>query len=109
MSLRRLERALVGAGDGLAAAAVVEEGVDRLLEHAALVADDDLGRVQLEQPLQAVVAVDDAAVEIVEIARREAAAVERDERAEIRREHRDDREHHPLRAVAALAEGLARP
>jgi hypothetical protein len=102
----RLERALVRAGDRLAAAAVVEEGVDRLLEHAALVADDDLGRVELEQPLQAVVAVDDAAVEIVEIARREAAAVEGDEGAEVRREHRDDREHHPLGAVAALAERL---
>ena len=37
-----LQRALVGTGDGLAAAAVVEEGVDRLLQHAALVADDDL-------------------------------------------------------------------
>ena len=64
------------------------------------------GRVQLEQALQAVVAVDDAAIEIVQIAGREAAAVERDERAEIRRKHRDDREHHPLGTVAALAEGL---
>jgi hypothetical protein len=102
----RLERALVRASDDLAAAAVVEEGVDRLLQHAALVADDDLGRVQLEQPLEAVVAVDDAAVEIVEIAGREAAAVERHEGAQVRREHRDDREHHPLGAVAALAERL---
>ncbi len=101
-----LERALVRTGDGLAAAAVVEEGVDRLLQHAALVPDDDLRSVELEQALQAVVAVDDAAVEIVEIAGREAAAVERDERAEIRRQDRDHRQHHPLRAVAALAEGL---
>ena len=97
---------MFGPGDGLAAAAVVEERVDRLLEHAALVADDDLGRVELEQALQAVVAVDDAAIEIVEIAGREAAAVEGNERAQIRREHRDDREHHPLGPVAALAEGL---
>ncbi len=101
-----LERALVRAGDGLAAAAVVEQGVDRLLQHAALVPDDDLRSVELEQALQAVVAVDDAAVEVVEIARREAAAVERNERAEIRRQDRDHRQHHPLRAVAALAEGL---
>src|SRR5262249_34180882 len=72
-----------------------------------LVPDDDLRRVELEQALQAVVAVDDATVEIVEVARGEAAAVERDERAEIRREDRDDREHHPLRTVAGLAERLA--
>ena len=63
-----LERALVRTGDGLAATAVVEEGVDRLLQHAALVPDDDLRSVELEQALQAVVAVDDAAVEVVEIA-----------------------------------------
>src|SRR4029078_28535 len=99
-------RALVRTGDGLAATTVVEERVDRLLEHAALVPDDDLRSVELEQVLQAVVAVDDAAVEIVEIARREAAAVEGDERAEVGREHRDDREHHPVGAVAALAERL---
>ena len=107
MSLRRLQRPLVRAGDGLAAAAVVEERVDCLLEHAALVADDDLRSVQLEQALEAVVAVDHATVEIVEVARRESATVEGNERAQIRRQHRDHREHHPLGPVAALAKGLA--
>src|SRR5690349_19772737 len=102
----RLERALVGTGDGLTAAAVVEESVDRFLQHAALVPDDDLRSVELEQALQAVVAVDDAAVEVVEIAGGEAAAIERNEGAQIRREHRDDGEHHPLGPVAALAERL---
>jgi hypothetical protein len=58
---------LFGPGDGLAAAAVVEQRVDGLLQHALLVADDDLGRVELLQPLEAVVAVDDAAVEVVEV------------------------------------------
>src|SRR5262249_58750257 len=99
----RLERALVRAGDRLAAAAVVEEGVDRLLEHAALVADDDLRSVQLQQALQAVVAVDDAAVEVVKIAGGEAAAVERHERTQVGREHGDDGEHHPLGPGAGLA------
>src|SRR3954463_96255 len=46
-----LEGALVRPGDRLAATAVVEEGVDRLLQHAALVADDDLRRVELEEAL----------------------------------------------------------
>ena len=100
MSRQRLERALVRAGDGLAAAAVVEQRVDGLLQHALLVADDDLGRVELLQPLEAVVAVDDAAVEVVQVGGREAAAVERNERAEIRRDHRDHLEHHPLGLVA---------
>ena len=64
------------------------------------------GRVELEQALEAVVAVDDAAVEVVEIAGGETTAVERNERTQIRRQHRDHREHHPLGAVAALAERL---
>ncbi len=93
---------LFGARDGLAATTVVEERIDRLLEHPPLVADDDLGSVELEETLQTVVAVDDATIEIVEIARRETATVEGDEGTQIRREHRDDGEHHPLGTIAAL-------
>src|SRR5690606_15358269 len=43
-----LERALVRAGDRLAAAPVVEERVDRFLQHPPLVPDDDLRSVQLD-------------------------------------------------------------
>ena len=100
----RLERALGRARDHAAAPAVVEQRVDRLLEHPLLVADDHLGRVQLLEPLQAVVAVDHAPVEVVQVAGREAAAVERHERAQIRRDHRDHLEDHVLGLVARLAE-----
>jgi hypothetical protein len=41
-----LQRTLVGAGDRAAATAVVEQGVDRFLEHALLVADDDVRSAQ---------------------------------------------------------------
>ena len=51
-----------GAGDGAAVATVVEERIDGLLEHALLVADDDLGRLELEEVLEAVVPVDDPAM-----------------------------------------------
>ena len=64
-----LERAVAGARDGAAVAAVVKEGVDGLLQHPLLVVDDDVGRLQLHQVPQAVVAVDDAAVEVVQVAR----------------------------------------
>ena len=60
-----LECAVVRAGDGAAAAAVVDQRVDRFLQHALLVAHDDVRRVELNEALQAVVAVDDAAVEVV--------------------------------------------
>ena len=103
---QRLQRTLVGAGDDAAAAAVVEQRVDGLLQHALFVADDDVGRAQLHQPLQAVVAVDDAAVEVVEVRRREAAAIERHQRTQVRRNHRHHGQDHPLRLVAGIAEGL---
>ena len=62
------------------------------------------GSVQLLEPLEPVVPVDDAAVEVVEVRGREAAAVERNQRAQIRRDHRDHVQHHPLGLVARLAE-----
>src|SRR4051812_8294737 len=61
---QRLQRTLIGARDGAAAAAVVEQSVDRFLKHALLVADDNVRRAQLHQPLQAVVTVDHAAIEV---------------------------------------------
>ena len=101
-----LERALVGAGDRLAAAAVVEQSVDGLLQHPLLVADDDLGGGELLQALEPVVAVDDAPVEIVEVRGRKTTTIEGYEGTQVRREHRDDVEHHVLGLVPAAAEGL---
>ena len=102
----RLQRALVRAGDGTAAAAVVEQRVDRFLQHALFIAHDDVRRIQLEQAAQAVVAVDDAAVEVVQVRRGEAAAVQRHQRTQVRRQHRQHVHHHPLRLDARLLEGF---
>ena len=103
---QRLERAGVRAGDGAAAAAVINKGVHRLLQHALLVAHDDVGRAELDEALETVVAVDNAAVEVVQIARGEAAAVELDHRADLRRNDRKNVDDHPRRLVAGLAERL---
>ncbi len=104
-----LQRTVARARDGPAAAAVVEQRVDGLLQHPLLVVDDDLGRAEVEQPLEAVVAVDDAAVEVVEVRRREAAAVELDHRAQLRRDDRHGLEHHHLGLVAGVQEGARGP
>src|SRR5262249_31046432 len=98
----RLQRPLVGAGDDAAAAAIVEERVDRLLQYALLVAHDDVGRAQLDEALQTVVAVDDAAIEIIEIRGRKAAAIQRHQRAQLGRDDRDDLEDHPFRPALRL-------
>ena len=102
----RLERAVVGAAQHTAAAAVVEQRVHGFLQHALFVAHDHFRRVQVHQLLQPVVAVDDAAIEIVQIGGGEAAAIQRHQRAQLRRNDRQHVENHPLRLVARLAEGL---
>ena len=101
-----LEAVVPGPGDRAPAAAVVHQGVARLLQHPLLVADDDLGGTQLKEPLEPVVAVDDAPVEVVEIGGREAAAVELHHRPQLGREHRQHRQDHPLGPGARATERL---
>ena len=78
-----LELVVAAATDRAAAAAVVDEAIDRFLQHPLLVADDDLRGAEVQQPLEAVVAVDDAAVEVVQVAGGEAATIELDHRAQV--------------------------
>ncbi len=100
------KRPIISPAQHAATAAVVEQRVDGFLEHALFIAHDDVGGVQLNQLLQAVIAVDDAAIQIIEIGGREAAAVERNQRTQLRRNHRKDVQDHPFRLVAGLSEGL---
>ncbi len=100
---QRLERTLGRSGDGVAAPAVVEQRIDRFLQHPLFVANDDVRGVELDEPLQPVVAIDHAPVEIVQIRSGEAAAVQRHQRTEIGRDHRQDGEDHPLGLVARVA------
>src|SRR5262249_31712339 len=79
---------------------------DRFLKHALLVAHNDVGSVELQQPAQTVVAVDHAAIQIVQIGGRETTTVERNERTQVRRKYRQNRQHHPLGLVARLDERL---
>ena len=98
-------------GHGTPTTTVVEQGVDGLLEHALLVVDDDLGRAEVQQPLQPVVAVDDAAVQVVEVRGGEAATVELHHRAQVGRDDRDGLEDHgpgvvdPAPVVVTAVEG----
>jgi hypothetical protein len=73
----RFQRAVVGAAQHAAAAAVIEQRVDGFLQHALFVAHDHVRGVQLDQLLQPVVAVDHAAVQVVQIGGGEASAIER--------------------------------
>src|SRR5919202_2678671 len=101
-----LQTMLTLAGDRSAAPAVVDQRVDSFLQHALLVAYDDLRRIELHEPLEAIITVDHTAIEIVEIRRCEPAAVELDHWTQIRRNHRQDLQNHPLRFVAGLTKGF---
>ena len=103
---KRLERAVAGAGDGAASAAVVDQGVDGFLEHTLFIAHDDIGRAQLQQALESVVAVDDAAVQVVQVTGGEAAAVQLHHGAQFRGNDGNGIHNHPGGMVAALAEGF---
>ena len=71
-----------------------------LLKHTLFVAHDDLRRFKLNQAFETLVAVDDAAVEVVDVGDGELAAVQANERAQVRRQNRQDRQHHPRRIVS---------
>ena len=57
----------------------------------------------LDQLLQPVVTVDDATIQVVEIGRGKASAVERHERPQVGRDHRHDVHDHPGRVIRRLA------
>src|SRR5471032_2851790 len=103
---QRFQRTLVGAGHRFAATAVVQQRIDRFLQHALFVARDDLWSAQLHQTLQAVIAVDDAAIQIVQIRGRETATVQRHQRTQFRRQHRQHFHDHPVRLDARTLERL---
>ena len=62
---QRLERPLVRSGNRSSTATVVQKCIHRLLQHALFVAHDDVGRGQIQQTLQAVVAVDHPPIKVV--------------------------------------------
>ena len=66
---------------------------------------DDLGSFELEQVLETVVAVDDPAVEVVEVGRRVAASLKRNHGAQGGRDDREDGHDHPLGTDAGFLHG----
>ena len=99
-----LERAAAGAGHG--AAAIINQGIDGFLKHTLFVAHNDVGRAEFEQTLQAVITVNYAAVQIVQVAGGEAAALQLNHRAQFGRNYGYYIQYHPLGLIAAGAEGL---
>ncbi|RMO83569.1 hypothetical protein ALQ34_05340 [Pseudomonas syringae pv. maculicola] len=100
------QRALVGTGDCATTTTVVEQCIDRFLQHALFVAHDDIGSRQIQQTLQTVVTVDHSTIQIVEVGRCETTTVKRNQRTQIWRQNRQNGQHHPLRKVAGTLESF---
>ncbi len=86
--------------------AVVNQSINRFLQHPFLVFGDEAGRALFVLLLQAVVPVQNSSVEIVQIGGREASAVELNHGTQIRRQHGDDIHDHPFGLVSGFREGL---
>ena len=86
--------------NGFTPATIIQQRVHRLLQHGLFVAHDDLGGLQRQQTLEAVVAVDHPAVQVVQVGGGKAPTVELHHGAQVGRDHWQDGQDHPFRAVA---------
>ena len=82
------------------------EAIKKLLQQIDCAKLSEQLRAELDESLQTVVSVDNASVQVVQVTRCKAAAVQLYERTDIRRDNRNGIEDHPLRAVAGDAEGF---
>src|SRR6185437_6473125 len=103
---QRLQRTIVRAAQHAAAPAVIEERVNGFLQHALFIAHDHIRSMQLHQLLQAVIAVDHPAIQVIEIGGRKPAAVQRNQRAKLRGNDGNDVQNHPFRLVAGFTKTL---
>ena len=94
-----LEGTVVGACYGSAEAAVVDKGIDSLLQHSLLVSHDDVGGFKLQHLLESVISVDDTSVQVIEVGGGISAAVQHYHRTQVGGYYRHDGQHHPLGLV----------
>ena len=103
---QRFQRPVAGAGYRPSAAAVIDKSVDRFLQHALFVPDNDIRSAQAQQAAKTVVTVNHASVQIIQVRGRKAAAVQLYHGPQIRWNDRDHIHDHPFRTVAGLQEGF---
>src|SRR5262245_15642368 len=97
---QRLERAVIGTAQHPATTAVIKQGVDSLLQHPLLVANDYIRRVQFDELLQSVVAVDHTTVEVIQVRRRKASTIQWNQRPQFRWNDWNRVQDHPFGLVA---------
>ena len=103
---QRFQGAIAASQHGAFAPIVVEQCVDRLLQHSLFISNDDFWSVQVDKFSEAIVSVDDPTIKIIQVAGREVARVEQDQWAKVGRNDRDNVHHHPLGTIVAVSDRL---
>jgi hypothetical protein len=97
------EGATVRIDNGILTLAVVQQSVHGILEHPFLVLQQDLGGALIDHFPQAIVAVDDPAVQFVEVVRRKSASLQLNKGPKVRGNHRDAGHNH-VRGLSAIVD-----
>ena len=97
-----LQRSVSRPRNWTATPTIIEESVDRLLEHSLFVIDDDLRSSEIQQSLETVITVDHTPIEIVQVRGGESTAVELHHRSKIRWNDWNKVQDHRTRIVNTL-------
>ena len=103
---KRLQRTTTTTGYRTTTTTIIKQRVYRLLQHALLVIDNDCGSIQIKQALEAIVAVDHATIQVIEVGRGKATTIKLNHRTQIWRNNRDNIQDHVRRIITTLQEGI---
>jgi hypothetical protein len=77
------------AGNSPTTSAIVDEGINSLLEHPFLITHDNLGSAQIEESPQPIVAIDHPPIKVVEVRGSKPSPIQLNHRTKVRREYRE--------------------
>ena len=101
-----LQRTIARAGYRTTTTTIINQSIYSLLQHALLVADNNVRSTKLQQTLQAVVSVDNTTIQIVQIRGSKTATIQLNHRAQLWRNNWNYIHNHPGWLVAGASEGL---
>ena len=86
--------------------AIIDQGINRFLQHAFFVAHDDIRSAQFEQAFQAIIPVDNTTIEVVKVRGSKATAIKLYHWSQFWWNYWHDIHNHPFRTIARLTEGF---
>ena len=101
---KRLQRAVPRPCHRTSMTPVIKQRIHRLLQHPLLVTNNHFRRLQRQQRTQPVVPVNDPTIQVIQIRRRKTTPFQRNQRTQVRRNHRQHLQNHPLRTRSIFNE-----